>query len=69
MGRLPNQDPTRATTDARGETNMPMFINFDPNLKNGIMFALADDAASDSVRGMGLPWNHHVCFVLTFREQ
>ncbi len=48
---------------------MPMFVNFDPQLKNGIMFATADGAVADVVAGMGLPWNHHVCFVLTFQEQ
>lgn len=68
VGRLPNQDPGFTTTDDRGEANLPMFINFDPNLKNGIMFAHAADALSDEVRGMGLPFNHHVCFVLTFQE-
>jgi hypothetical protein len=67
-GRLPNQDPVRVTTDERGEANMPMFVNFDPVLKNGIMFTQADGAASDVVRGMGLPFNHHVCFILTFQE-
>jgi len=69
IGRRPDETPGLLTTDERGEANMPMFINFDPRLKNGIMFATADAAAADTVAGMGLPWNHHVCFLLTFQEQ
>ncbi len=69
IGRRPDETPGLATTDERGEANLPMFINFDPHLKNGVMFATVDGAAADTVTGMGLPWNHHVCFVLTFQEQ
>ena len=69
IGRRPDETPGLLTTDERGEANMPMFINFDPRLKNGIMFATVDGAGADTVAGMGLPWNHHVCFLLTFQEQ
>ena len=68
VGRQPDQSPVRGATDLNGETNLPMFINFDPTLKNGIMFATVEGARADVVRGMGLPFNHHVCFVLTFQE-
>ena len=68
VGRHPDQLPVRGTTDFSGETNLPMFVSFDPTLKNGIMFATVEGAKADVVRGMGLPFNHHVCFVLTYRE-
>jgi hypothetical protein len=68
VGRQPQDPPVRGTTDLNGETNLPMFINFDPTKKNGIMFASVDGAVADVVRGMGLPFNHHVCYVLTYKE-
>jgi len=67
LGRRDDEDPGRGVTDANGETNMPMFINFHPEQRDGIMFAAAADQSGDVVRGMGLPNNHHVYFVLTFR--
>ena len=68
VGRESDQNPARGTSGADGETNLPMFINYDPAIAPGIMFATVEGAKSDVVRGMGLPLNHHVCFVLTFRE-
>lgn len=68
VGREPDQNPARGTTDANGETNLPMFIHYDPDKKDGIIFTRVEGAAADMVRGMGLPWNHHVCFVLTYQE-
>lgn len=68
VGRLPKEQPVRGTTDFNGEANLPMFVPFDPTLRNGIMFATVEGEAADVVRGMGLPFNHHVSFVLTFRH-
>ena len=40
----------------------------DPAQRNGILFAQAADAPSDSVTGMGLPNRQQVCYVLTYRR-
>jgi hypothetical protein len=66
-GRRADENPAFGVTDERGETNMPMFIRMHPERKDGIIFATSADAPGDTVRGLGLPDNHHVCFVLTFR--
>ncbi len=68
IGRTANDPPVRGTTDFNGDTNLPMFIPFDPIRKDGIMYARVEGANGDVVRGMGLPFNHHVSFVLTFQE-
>ena len=69
VGREPKQKPALGTTDANGETNLPMFIHFDPDKKNGIIFTRVEGAAADSVQGLGLPFHHHVSFVLTYQEE
>ena len=67
VGRRADEDPPFGTTGPSGEANMPMFINMHPEQRDGIIFATATDQPSDVVLGMGLPNNHHVCFVLTFQ--
>jgi len=69
LGRLPQETPGFTTTDAQGEGNVPMFITLHPDRKDGIQLAKAADEPSDVVTGMGLPYNHHVVFALTFRRQ
>lgn len=68
VGRRADEDPPFGTTGPSGEANMPMFINMHPEQRDGIIFATTTDQPSDVVRGMGLPNNHHVCFVLTFQR-
>ena len=68
LNRQPQDQPVRGTTDFEGKTNLPMFVNFDPTLKNGAMFATVEGIKADVVRGLGLPFKHHVCYVLTYQE-
>jgi hypothetical protein len=69
LGRLPQEMPGFTTTDAQGAGNVPIFITLHPDKKDGIQFAKAADEPSDVVTGMGLPYNHHVSFALTYRRQ
>ena len=67
VGRDPGDVPTRVTTDANGQANVPIYANLDLHKKNGPYFAFIDSAdASDVVGGMGLPEHHHVNFLLTW---
>ncbi|NOX63907.1 MAG: hypothetical protein GXP42_18480 [Chloroflexi bacterium] len=66
-GRLPNQEPAYAVTDEQGKANIPLWVNFNPDKKDGLEFATAADEPGDTVFGMGLPMNRHVNFVLTYQ--
>ncbi len=69
IGREPNDPPTRVTTDAHGQGNVPIYANLDITLKNGPYFAfVADQTQSDVVSGMGLPEHRHVNYLLTFAQ-
>ncbi len=67
VGRDPGDQPAVVTTDANGETNCPLWAILHPDLQDGPYFTLAKDQPSDTVSGMGLPMNRHVCFLLTFQ--
>lgn len=70
LGRNPKEDPaSQAVLTPGGRANVPMYANLDITKKNGPYFGYVEsEAASDVVRGMGLPEHHHVNFILTFRE-
>ena len=67
VGRRPDQEPGYAVTDQEGKANIPLWVNFHPDKKDGLEFATAADEPGDTVRGMGLPWNQHVTFILTYQ--
>ena len=68
IGRNPSEPVPTATTDENGETNSPIWATMHPELKDGPYFAFVQNEASDTVRGMGLPANRHVNFLLTYQK-
>jgi hypothetical protein len=70
VGRDPSDPPSRVFTDLNGQANVPIYANLDIHLLNGPYFAFVEDQSkSDTVRGMGLPEDRHVNFLLTFGRQ
>jgi len=70
VGREAGDPPTKVTTDANGQANVPIYANLDIHLLNGPYFAfVGDQSQSDVVSGMGLPEHRHVNFLLTFARQ
>jgi hypothetical protein len=68
VGRQDHENPCVAATDAEGKANCPLFTMLHTELKDGISFATTVDEPGDRVDGMGLPFNHHVCYLLTYRR-
>jgi hypothetical protein len=74
--RVPNQkvwqswpeDATSAFTNAQGIGDIPMWANYFPENGPGPYDAYVDGLPSDVVRGMGLPANNHVSFILYFQK-
>lgn len=74
--RLPNQkvwqswpeDSVSALTNAKGIADVPMWANYFPENGPGPYSGYMDSLPSDVVRGMGLPANNHVSFVLYFQK-
>ena len=66
-GRRADENPCITTTKADGTADCPIFTMLHPELKDGPSFATTVDEPGDVVRGMGLPMNHHVCYLLTYR--
>ncbi len=63
------EDKTSATTDAEGETEIPLWTSFAPEEgESGAYAAWVDGLPSDRVQGLGLPHSHHVNFVLTWQR-
>ncbi|MBI3740281.1 MAG: LysM peptidoglycan-binding domain-containing protein, partial [Chloroflexi bacterium] len=62
------EDKTDATTDARGEANIPIWASYAPEKESGPYSAWVDGLASDRVAGMGLPLKRRVNFVLTWQR-
>jgi LysM repeat protein len=74
---LPNQrvwqgwsdDKTDASTDEKGETNIPLWASYAPDRgEYGPYYAWVDGLPSDGVVGMGLPLKRHVNFLLTWQR-
>lgn len=61
-------DSTYAFTDARGIGDIPMWANYFPSNGPGPYNGYVGGLPSDIVRGMGLPANNHVSFVLYFQK-
>lgn len=61
-------DATSAFTDARGIGDIAMWANYWPQNGPGPYNGYVDGLPSDVVRGMGLPGNNHVSFVLYFQK-
>lgn len=75
-GRVVNQrvwqgwpgDSTSALSDMRGLANIALWANYFPSNGPGPYSGWVDGLPSDTVRGMGLPANNHVSFVLYFQR-
>lgn len=75
-GRVINQrvwqgwpgDSTSALSDMRGFANIAIWANYFPSNGPGPYAGWIDGLPSDKVRGMGLPANNHVSFVLYFER-
>ncbi len=61
-------DKTSATTDGRGITDIAMWANYFPDHGPGPYNGYVDGLPSDEVRGMGLPANNHVSFIMYFQK-
>jgi len=68
IGRNPSEPAPTATTDANGDANSPIWATMHAELKDGVYFTSVQNESSDTVRGMGLPANRHVNFILTFQK-
>ncbi len=74
--RVPNQkvwqswpdDATYAFTNADGIADIAMWANYFPENGPGPYNGYVDGLPSDVVRGMGLPANNHVSFILYFQK-
>ena len=66
-GRRADENPCITTTGADGKADCPIFTMLRPELKDGPSFGTTVDEPGDVVRGMGLPMNRHVGYLLTYR--
>ncbi len=74
--RVPNQkvwqswpdDAVSAFTNAQGIADIAMWANYFPENGPGPYNGYVDGLPSDVVRGMGLPANNHVSFILYFQK-
>jgi hypothetical protein len=63
------EDKTDATTNEKGEANIPLWQSFAPERgETGQYSAWIDGLPSDRVNGMGLPSKRQVCFLMTWRR-
>ncbi|HEX9076252.1 MAG TPA: hypothetical protein VF932_10760 [Anaerolineae bacterium] len=63
------EDKTDATTNEKGEANIPLWASFAPERgESGQYSAWIDGLPSDRVNGMGLPSKRQVCFLMTWRR-
>jgi YVTN family beta-propeller protein len=69
LGWADGQDCSRYTEpNAYFGANVAMWESYNPALGAGPYFAWVNGLPSDRVMGLGLPLNHHVNFLLTFRR-
>lgn len=61
-------DATSAFTNANGIADIAMWANYFPENGPGPYNGYVDGLPSDVVRGMGLPANNHVSFILYFQK-
>ncbi|MCC7164946.1 MAG: hypothetical protein IT331_20785 [Anaerolineae bacterium] len=61
-------DSTSAFTKENGIADIPMWANYFPSNGPGPYDGYVDGLPSDMVRGMGLPANNHVSFIMYFQK-